>query len=88
MLGSGAGAMTGGRVRAGPGGLVDELLADGAPPEDLGFDDVELLVAFFACLVPLVGIGEGLVVDEDGLDEDFEVFGEAVSLGAAGSRGV
>ena len=81
MEGSGAGAMTGGPSLV---GLVDEFLADGAPPEDLGLDDVELVVVFLADFLSVAGVGEDLVVDDDFSDEDFEVPGEAVSFGVAG----
>ena len=63
---------------------MNELFADGAPPEDLGLDDVELVVVFLADFLPVAGVGEDLVVDDDFFDEDFEVPGEAVSFGAAG----
>jgi hypothetical protein len=62
---------------------VDELLADGATPEDLGFDDIEFVVVFFADLVPVLGVGEDFIGDGDSIDEDHEVFRETVSLGAA-----
>ena len=67
---------------------MDEFLADGAPPEDFGFDDVQLVVVFFADLGPVVRVGEDFLRDGDLLDEDLEVLGEALSLGAAGSCGV
>ena len=63
---------------------MDELLANGAPPEDLGFDDIEFVVMLFADFNPLVGIGAHLFGDEHSLNEDLEVLREAVSLGAAG----
>ena len=62
---------------------MDVFFADGAPPEDLGFDDVELVVVFFADLLPVVRVGENFLGDDFFFDEDFEVFGEAVSFGSA-----
>ena len=67
---------------------MNEFFANGAPPEDFGFDDVELVVVFLADFLPVVGVGEDLIIDEDLLDEDSEVFGKTVSLGAAGSCSV
>ena len=69
--------------RAGFVGLVNEFLADGAPPEDLGLDDIEFVVMLFADLGPLAGIGKDLVGDEDSFNEDPEVLREAVGLAAA-----
>ena len=88
--GAGDGGKRGGRDDGGPSlvGLVDEFLADGAPPEDLGLDDVELVVVFLADFVPVVGIGEDFVGDGDAMDEDFKVFRKTVRLGAAGFYGV
>src|SRR5690606_3229379 len=67
--------------RAGFVGLVDELLADGASPEDLGLDDVELVVVLLAGFLPVAGMGEDLVGDVDALDDDLEVGGKALSFG-------
>jgi len=74
--------------RAGLVGLVDELLANGAPPEDLGFDDIEFVVVLLADFNRLVGLGAHLFGDEHSLDEDLEILREAVSLGAALFRGL
>jgi hypothetical protein len=69
--------------RAGFFGAVDEFPADGAPPEDLGFDDVEFVVVLFADFLPVAGVGEDFIGDDFLFDEDFEVPGETLSLGAA-----
>jgi hypothetical protein len=44
-------------------------------------------VVFFADFAPVVGVGEDFIGDGDAIDEDFEVFGKTVSLGAAGFCG-
>jgi hypothetical protein len=36
-------------------GLVDVFFADGAPPEDFGFGDVELVAMFCADEFPVIG---------------------------------
>lgn len=43
---------------------------------------------FLADFLPVFGVGLDFAGDGDGVDEDFEVLGEAVSFGAAGFCGV
>lgn len=70
--------------RAAFDGLVNELFTNDAPPEDLGFNDIDFVVMLFADLGTLLGIGPDFVRNEDFIHEDLEVLGEAISLGAAG----
>jgi hypothetical protein len=62
---------------------MDELFTNGAAPEDLGFDNIQLVVIFLTDFLPVVWIDENFVRNGDLLDEDFEVLGKAVSFGAA-----
>lgn len=64
-------------------GFVDKLFANGAPPEDLGFGDVEFVVVLLADLLPSVRVGEDFIGDDFLFDEDHEVLGETLSLRAA-----
>ena len=84
-----AGQLRGGDDR-GPGalGLVDEFLPHNPPPEHPGAGDVEFVVMFLADLFPVVGIGGDFVRDEHLVDDDHEVFREALSFGAAVLCGV
>ena len=87
-MSAGDGRKRGGRAdgRAGFLGFVDKLFANGAPPEDLGFGDVEFVVVLLADLLPSVRVGEDFSGDDFLFDEDHEVLGETLSLGAALSR--
>jgi hypothetical protein len=73
--------------RAGLVALVFELLADGAPPDQRGFDDVELVVMLLADFHEVIGVGFDFVGDDHAFDDHLEVFGETLSLGAAGFCG-
>ena len=69
-------------------GFVDELLADGAPPENLGFDDIQFVMVLLSDFLPLVRVGADGFGNDDSLNDDLEVFRETVGLAAALSRGV
>lgn len=83
--GAGDAGKRGGCDEGGKGfvGVVDVFFADGATPEDFGFDDVEFVGVFLADELPVAWVGEDFLGGDDFFDEDFEVFGEAVSFGAA-----
>ena len=53
-----------------------------------GLDDVELVLMLLAGFLPVVGVGENFIGDGDLVDEDFDVFGKTVSLGATGFCGL
>lgn len=85
-MGAGDGRKRGGRDdgRAGFLGVVDKLFANGAPPEDLGFGDVEFVVVLLTDLLPSVWVCEDFSGDDFLFDEDLQCLG--VELDAALSR--
>ena len=59
--------------RTGLVGLVLELLADSAPPDHLGLDDVEFVVMLFADFLEVIGVGFDFVGDDHVFDDHLEV---------------